>query len=515
MPGLGLFVLKEAMAQVAQSTDYTDKDFDSLRLRLQTLVRAVFPEWTDFNVANFGNILLELFAFVGDLLIFYQDNQARESRIVTATQRKNLIALTKLLGFRPTGARAATADVTFQLSAIPSAQVMLRAGTKVSTLSVTEPLVFQLLSDVVIPPGTNPPTASGTLEHSESQETLFGSTGLPNQEVPLTATPFLDGSARVSAGNGQFQEVDNFLGSAAADKHFVVLVDQSDKATVRFGNGVNGVIPSGTITISYKTGGGAKGNVNAGTLTKLLGPLTDDNGNPVTALTSNPMPASGGSDRQTIAQMKVLAPESIRVLNRTVSREDFEVNARRLSQVARALMLTSNEDAGIPENTGILYVIPQGGGNPSEALRDAVLEQVTVTFPSTLTFQVSVQNPAYLTLDVAATVFLRQGANATAVKLAIQKALSEFFAVSLPDGTPNSNVDFGFNQKDSAGNPSGEVALSDVFNVVRDVPGIRKIGDGPDDFLLNGAREDVLIDVREFPTLGQITLLNGETGLAL
>jgi hypothetical protein len=503
------------MAQLAQATDYTDKDFDSLRLRLQNLVRSVFPDWTDFNVASFGNMLLELFAFVGDLLAFYQDNQARESRIATATQRKNLIALTKLLGFRPAGARAATTDVVIALAAIPAAPVTIRSGTRVRTASVTDPAIFQLLDDVTLPAGASPPTATGTVEHSESQEELFASSGLPNQEVGLPTTPFLDGSADVSAGNGTYTEVQNFLGSGAADRHFTVVVDQNDRATVRFGNGVNGVIPSGTITVRYKTGGGAKGNVNAGTLTKLDGSFTDDNGAPVSVTVTNPQPASGGSDRQTVAQIKVLAPESIRVLNRTVSREDFEINARRLSEVARALMLTSNEDAGIPENTGILYVIPRGGGLPSQALKDAVKDQVTVVFPSTLTFQVSVQDPNYLAVDVEATVFLRQGANAAVVRGAIQKALSEFFAVSLSDGTPNPNVDFGFNLKDAAGDPAGEIALSDVLNVVRDVAGVRKLGDGPDDFLLNGAREDVPIDVREFPALGQVTLLNGDTGLPL
>jgi hypothetical protein len=503
------------MAQLAQATDYTDKDFDSLRLRLQNLVRSVFPDWTDFNVASFGNMLLELFAFIGDLLAFYQDNQARESRIATATQRKNLIALTKLLGFRPAGARAATTDAVFSLAAVPIAPVTIRSGTRVRTASVTDPVLFQLLDDVLIPAGASPPTTTGTIEHSEAQEELFASTGLPNQEVALPATPFLDGSAVVSAGNGTYAEVQNFLGSGAADRHFTVVVDQNDRATVRFGNGVNGVIPSGTITVAYKTGGGAKGNVNAGTLTKLDGSFTDDNGAPVSVTVTNPQPASGGSDRQTVAQIKVLAPESIRVLNRTVSREDFEINARRLSEVARALMLTSNEDAGIPENTGILYVIPRGGGLPSQALKNAVKDQVTVVFPSTLTFQVSVQDPNYLAVDVEALVFLRQGANATAVRSAIQKALAGFFAVSLSDGTPNPNVDFGFNLKDAAGDPAGEIALSDVFNVIRDVVGVRKIGDGPDDFLLNGAREDVPIDVREFPALGQLTLLNGDTGLAL
>src|SRR3989304_5754032 len=182
------------MALLAQASDFTDRDFDALRLRLQSLVRSVFPEWTDFNVANFGNLLLELYAFVGDVLAFYQDNQARESRIATATQRKNLIALTKLLGFRPAGARAATADVLLRLAAPPAAAVTVPQGTHGRPGPGTEPLVFQLLADVVIAAGATPAETIGTVEHSESQEELFASTGLPNQEVVLPATPYLDGS---------------------------------------------------------------------------------------------------------------------------------------------------------------------------------------------------------------------------------------------------------------------------------------------------------------------------------
>jgi hypothetical protein len=178
-------------------------------------------------------------------------------------------------------------------------------------------------------------------------------------------------------------------------------------------------------------------------------------------------------------------------------------------------MLTSNEDAGIAENTGILFVIPRGDGPPSQALKDAVKEQVTVVFPSTLTFQVAVQDPTYLVVDVQATVFLRQGANARVVRTVIQKALADFFAVSLPNGTPNPAVDFGFNVKDANGDPAGEVTVSDVFNVVRDVVGVRKIGDGAEDFLLNGVREDLVTGTREFPALGTVTLLNGDTGLPL
>jgi hypothetical protein len=76
-------------------------------------------------------------------------------------------------------------------------------------------------------------------------------------------------------------------------------------------------------------------------------------------------------------------------------------------------------------------------------------------------------------------------------------------------------VDFGWNVKDADGNPAGEVAFSDVFDTVRDVSGVRKIGDGPGDFLINGAHEDLAIGMREFPALGTVTLTNGATGLPL
>src|SRR6185369_8044503 len=106
-------------------------------------------------------------------------------------------------------------------------------------------------------------------------------------------------------------------------------------------------------------GGGEQGNVEANSLTKVDGGFTDANGNPVSLSVTNSDRASGGANRQTIAQIKALAPESIRVIERTVAREDFEINARKVAGVARALMLTSNELTGIGENSGALLVIPK------------------------------------------------------------------------------------------------------------------------------------------------------------
>jgi hypothetical protein len=501
-----------ALAILPPSIDQTDKDFDALRARLISLVKSVFPDWSDFSVASFGNVLLEMYAFVGDVLTFYLDAQARESRLVTATQRKNVIALARMLGYRLHGAQAATAEVVFSLARPPTAEVVIPAGTIVRTQDVTETVPFQLLADVPVPAGSNPAVGVGVVENSQSHRQLFDAHGLAYLDVVLSRTPYLDGSVVVSAANGPYAERESLLGSGPNDRHFVVLVDQNDRATVRFGNGANGAPPSGTITVSYKTGGGTKGNVEAGSLVVVEGAFNDTHGRPVQVSVTNQQPASGGVDRQTVASAKLLIPESLRTLSRTVTREDFEVNARRVPGVVRALMLTANEDPTISENSGILYVIPQGGGLPTAALKEAVLRQVTVVYPCTLPFQVAVQNPVYRIVDVVARIHLRQGSNAAAVAERVRQNLVTMFQVSQPDGTPNPLVDFGFNIKDADGNAVSEIAWSDVFNVIRDTPGVRKVGDRHEGLLLNGESADVQLRINEFPMLGSITLIDGDTG---
>lgn len=495
--------------------DYTDKDFDAILARLQNLIPSVFPQWTDYNTANFGNILIESFAFVLDVLTTYQDNQAAEAFMLTATQRKNVLALARALGFEPQGAVAAQFEETFSIANAVAGDVLIEAGTVVETADIVDPLQYQLLEDVTIAAGNT--SATGTIENSESQEDTFTSDGTPNQEFELAVTPYLDGSAIVVAGNGTFTEVDTFLSSEPNDQHFTIEVDQNDRATIRFGNGTNGRVPTGSITVDYKTGGGAAANADAGTITRLQGTFTDTFGTSVQVSCTNPSTASVvGKDRQSTASIKQEAPASLRVLNRAVAREDFELVALEVAGVARALMTTSNEDAGVAENTGILYLIPTGGGNPSQALKDAVAAKFAKggDYPSHLTFTLITDNdPAYLTIDVEAVIYFADGADKTTTAALVRSNLTTWFAPENADGTVNENVDFGFNIKDADGNPAGEIAKSDISNVVRDTTGIRKLGDGPTDFLLNNAASDVTILNREFPILGNVTLRDGDTGL--
>jgi hypothetical protein len=219
---------------------------------------------------------------------------------------------------------------------------------------------------------------------------------------------------------------------------------------------------------------------------------------------------------ETVNQIRALAPESVRALNRTVAREDYEINAKRLPQIARALMLGSDDDETLPENTGIIFIIPRGEppGLPSQALKDAALAQVTTEFPNTITFSVEARDPIYLDIDVSVRVFKSKGSTQATVRAAIELALESFFALFDEEDNVNEKIDFGFNLKDVDGEPANEIAWSDVFNAVRDVSNVRKIGDQSNDFALNGVDDDVPITIRQFPRLGTITLTDGDTGQA-
>ena len=99
------------------------------------LIRSVFPKWTEESVANFGNIIIGLGPHVGDVLGFYLDKWARESRIVTAELRRSLLGLVKLIGFVPEVATEASSTETFTLATALAGTLTLAAGPPRATIS--------------------------------------------------------------------------------------------------------------------------------------------------------------------------------------------------------------------------------------------------------------------------------------------------------------------------------------------------------------------------------------------
>lgn len=509
------------MTLLPPNSNYSDKDFESLRSRLFDLINSVYPKWTTDTVHNFGNILIEGYCFVGDVLGFYQDQHAREGRFGTVQLRKNMIALTKLIEYQLKGATASTCDVLLTITnyedlvgtVMPSNPIVI-----IGTSAITNPIRGEIQGTVSFDLSSSETSKTFDWQNSLTQTPyVIASTGKINQRIFLPFGPFLTGSDLVETlTQGPWLKVESFFDSGPSDPHYRVSVDQNDRAEYIFGDGKNGVIPVGNITCKYKTGGGIFGNVESGSLKNIEGSFVDSEGNTAHVVATNEAGAEGGSPREEVEAARVNAPESIRVLNRTVAREDYEINAKRVDGVGRPLMLTSNEEVSIGENRGKLFIIPKSGGTPSQAMLDAVTSMVTEEYPKTITFQLEVLAAVYKTINVRAVVFLQRNTSKRDTKAAIIAALEDFFEPMLADGTINTNVDYGWNYKDADGNPAGEVSWSDVFNVVRDLTTyVRKVDSGSTGFTLNGLRSDVSIPNWQFPKLGAVTIINGDDGTEL
>jgi hypothetical protein len=495
--------------------DYTDKDFESLNRRLELLLQAVFPAWTDFNRAAYGNILKECFAFSMDVVAFYQDQQAAETRWGTASLRESIIELARLIGYTLSGASAATVDVVFTMNRVLPGDVTIPAGTVIKTTG-RNPERFQTLAAVTIASGATV-SAAVSAEHSEQQDATFTATGEADEEYILTKTPYLDGSLVLEIAGAPWTQVDNFLESTAVDTHYVLFVDEDDRATVRVGDGTNGAVPvlGSAVTAEYKTGGGSAGNVEANSILRVEGSFSDTFGNPATMTCDNALAAEGGMPRETVEEAKVKAPASLRVLNRTIARTDWEDLAIQVDGIGRALMVTKDEVAAIPEEgRGYLYLVPETGGVPSAAKKAEVEDYINDNFPIPLNFSWEAADPIYNTIDIVAYVYLEANATVANVNTAVTTALQEYFAPVNADGTPNEEVDFGYNYKDSAGDPEPLVALSVIQNIINDVVGIRRLGSpfAGEGITLNGVEGNVTLALREFPEGGTLTLFNGDTG---
>jgi len=511
------------MTLLPENYDYTDKDFESLRERTFNLISSVFPDWSDEAVANFGNILVESFAWILDVLMFYQDQQAREGRFGYVQLRKNMIALAKLIGYELPSASAATVDVLLTISnAADLAGIVTPSTTPVvvQTEEVTDPIKGELQGTVSFDLSLGETSKTFSWQHSQTQTPyVIASNGRPDQTIILPFGPFLDGTEVPSTPTQPlWTRVDSFYNSGPNSRDYRVQIDQNDRASVIFGDGNNGEIPIGNITIPYKTGGGIYGNVEPNSLKKVVGKFTDASGRQAYITATNASEAEGGGPREEVDAARVNAPESIRAINRTVAREDFEINAKKVASggVGRALMLTSNEDPVIGENRGKLFIVPKTGGVASELLLQEVRDIITLPppdgFPHTVTFQPEVLTAVYKTIDHWVTIWLSEGAVPSVVKANIAADLEDYYEPMLASGEPNPNVDFGYYYKDSQGDPAGAIPWDDIFDVIKHADGVRKVDRS---MRLNGAAADVTINNWEFPANGLLTVINGDTAAAI
>ncbi|MEB3294567.1 MAG: putative baseplate assembly protein [Synechococcales bacterium] len=84
----------------APTIDYLAKDYSSFRQLMLDRLAVTLPQWKERSPADLGMVMVELLAYAGDYLSYYQDAVATEAYLGTARKRMSVRRHARLLNYR-------------------------------------------------------------------------------------------------------------------------------------------------------------------------------------------------------------------------------------------------------------------------------------------------------------------------------------------------------------------------------------------------------------------------------
>lgn len=144
--------------------------FGTMRARMSS---ADFPELAAFKTresADFSVALLDAWAITADVLTFYQERIANEGYLSTATERRSVLELSRLIGYRPRPGVSASVFLAYEIdknaveveiAAHTRAQSVPDPGEQMQTFETADPLAARFEWNALGLRMSQPPVRSG------------------------------------------------------------------------------------------------------------------------------------------------------------------------------------------------------------------------------------------------------------------------------------------------------------------------------------------------------------------
>jgi hypothetical protein len=404
--------------------------------------RDIVPEWNTENPKDLGIALIELFAYIGDILNTSIDILWNESFIHTATSYASVYRIVRSFGYKPRLTSPAEGYVRFYKPL--GIEVLVPKFTKVS--DTDGKIVVYTLSDTVISEDEEYKDILCRNAEYEENELLAEVGGeVKWLSFTLKKKPVCekDGYFLVSVSvNGEiWEQVPSFANSSFNDKHYVCLPNEDGSLTIQFGDGKTGKCPIGKIYCSYFYGGGSEGNVDKGILNLLLSNVSG------IEKVENISPFYGGSDMETIEEMKVNFISWLRTIDRAVTLSDYEYLATRVSGILACKALSY---------LGLVILLPvsTSGTRISDEVKSNLIQFLEDKKMANTVIMVS--DPVFVPVDLVIRVKLKPGYQfgevSSKIKSEVEKYLSPIF---------NRDKVFGRN-----------IRISDIYYLVEGVEGV-------------------------------------------
>ncbi len=257
----------------------------------------------------------------------------------------------------------------------------------------------------------------------------------------------------------RWMRVDSFYASTARSRHYTL--DRID-GRITFGDGRRGMmvakLDQNVRSTRYRVGGGVKGNIGPNQATTIRQSIAYIDG------VTNHYSAKGGSDIESIEEVKQRGPYVIKSRYRAVTKEDFEwLSLQASNAIARTHCLPSTEREGevcvivVPKFDDARQDFTQKLVPTTELLRRV---KASLDERRLVTVKVNVEKPEYTEISVNLEVIRSTTGSSERLKRDIETALRKFLHPIL-GGRDGKGWSFGRN-----------VLKVDLYHVVEDVEGV-------------------------------------------
>ena len=383
-------------------------NFEGIKTNFKRYLQAQ-DQFRDYNFDGAGiSVLLDMLAYNTYYNSFYLNMVASEAFLTTAQKRNSVINLASSLNYVPRSTTSASITGTLLLTVanaptsvtIPEFTEFTGSidGVSYKFLNVNSKTIFSsagVFSDsITLKEGTLITTRYTVVSADADQRFL-----IPNSRIDTTTLNVTVLNSAVDSTTRTFTPSENLVELDATSLVYFIQETEDGLYELKFGDDSFGTaLDNGNIlVIRYLVSNGALANdINALTYSDTITNVT-------AATFTAADPATGGSARETVAQIKFNAPKSYEAQNRAVTAEDYK--ALLLSQATvDSVVVWGGEDNDPPTYGKVFIAIKPTTGLVLTATEKLNLISSVINPKKILTVQTEIVDPEYTYIKIEATI---------------------------------------------------------------------------------------------------------------
>ena len=331
----------------------TELDFDTIKTNLKSFLKQQ-TEFQDYDFEGSGlNVLVNLLAYNTHYNAYYLNMVANESFLDTALLRDSVVSHAKTLGYIPHSKTASTAVINLTIDS---------GNSTLNTLTIPKGYVFN--SDLIdkrifnfVVMDENTVTKSNTSYHFENLNIKEGELTtytytydeasnpksvflLPDADIDTSTITVIVKPSASNTTSTVYNKVTDILDVTAASEVFYLQESKGGKYQIYFGDGTVGkkLDDGSVVALTYLLTNGNLANKATGfSQTSAIGGYTNST---IEVLSV----ASGGSDRETVEEIKTSSPLQFTTQNRLVTIKDYESYIKKNYPSIDSLSVWGGED---------------------------------------------------------------------------------------------------------------------------------------------------------------------------